>query len=53
VVTLEGSGLLSSVTKLSKVLEINNEAMTWLEEQSYSEHLHLLHLVNVKQYILN
>jgi hypothetical protein len=40
------------VPKLSKVLENINEAMTWLEQQTYSEHLRLLHLVNIKQYVL-
>jgi hypothetical protein len=36
------------VPKLSKVLENINEVMTWLEQQTDSEHLHLLHLVNIK-----
>jgi hypothetical protein len=41
------------VPKLSKVLENINEVMTWLEQQTDSEHLHLLHLVNIKQYVLS
>jgi hypothetical protein len=40
------------VPKLSKVLENINGVMTWLEQQTDSEHLHLLHLVNIKQYVL-
>jgi hypothetical protein len=40
------------VPKLSKVLENMNEVMTWLEQQTDSENLHLLHLVNIKQYVL-
>jgi hypothetical protein len=35
------------VPKLSKVLENINKVMTWLEQQTDSEHLHLLHLVNI------
>jgi hypothetical protein len=40
------------VPKLSKVLENINEVMTWLEQQTDSEHLHLLHLDNTEQYVL-
>jgi hypothetical protein len=40
------------VPKLSKVLENINEVMTRLEQQTDSEHLHLLHLVNIKKYVL-
>jgi hypothetical protein len=40
------------IPKLSKVLENINEVMTWLGQQTDSEHLHLLHLVNIKQYAL-
>jgi hypothetical protein len=40
------------VPKLSKVLENMNEVMTWLEQQTDSENLHMLHLVNIKQYVL-
>jgi hypothetical protein len=36
------------MTKLSKVLEKIKEVMRWLEEAD-SEHLHLLHLANIKQ----
>jgi hypothetical protein len=28
-----------------------NEMMTWLEQQTNSEHLHLLHMANIKQYV--
>jgi hypothetical protein len=40
------------IPELSKVLENVNEVMTWLEQQTDREHLHLLHLVNIKQYVL-
>jgi hypothetical protein len=40
------------VPKLSKVLGNINEVMAWLEQQTDSERLHLLHLVNIKQYVL-
>jgi hypothetical protein len=40
------------VPKLNKVLENINEVMTWLEQQTDSEYLHLLHLVNIKKYVL-
>jgi mevalonate kinase len=41
-----------AVPKFSKVLKNINEVVTWLEQQTDSEHLHLLHLVNIKQYVL-
>jgi hypothetical protein len=40
------------VPELSKALENNNELMTWLEQQTDCKHLHLLHLANIKQYVL-
>jgi hypothetical protein len=40
------------VPNLSKILENINEVKRWLEEECDSEHLHLLHLINIKQYVL-
>jgi hypothetical protein len=40
------------VPKLSKVLQNINELMTWVEQQTDSEHLHLLHPANIKQCVL-
>jgi hypothetical protein len=40
------------VPKLSKVLENIKEVMTWLDQQTNGKHLHLLHFVNIKQYVL-
>jgi hypothetical protein len=40
------------IPELSKVLVNIKEVMTWFEQQTDSEHLHLLHLVNIKQYVL-
>jgi hypothetical protein len=51
----EGNGCDSCkvmVPKLSKVLENINEVMTWLAQQTDSEQLYLLHLVNIMQYVL-
>jgi hypothetical protein len=39
------------VPKLNKMLENINKVMTRLEEQTDSEHIHLLHLVNITQYV--
>jgi hypothetical protein len=36
----------------SKVLENMYIVMIWLEHHTDSEHLHLLHVINIKQYIL-
>jgi hypothetical protein len=38
--------------KLSEVTENINEVMPHLEKQADSELLHLLHLTNIKQYVL-
>jgi hypothetical protein len=35
------------VPKMSKGLENMTEVMTWLEQQTDSEHLHLLNLINI------
>jgi L-lactate utilization protein LutC len=40
------------VLKQSKVVENVTEVMTWLEQQADSGHLHLLHVINIKQYVL-
>jgi tRNA/tmRNA/rRNA uracil-C5-methylase (TrmA/RlmC/RlmD family) len=40
------------VPKLNKMIENINEMMTGLEQQTDSEHLHLLHVANIKQYVL-
>jgi hypothetical protein len=40
------------IPKLSKELQNINEVMTWLKQQTDNEHFHLLHLVNIKQYVL-
>jgi hypothetical protein len=36
------------VPKPSKGVENINGVITWLEQQTNNEHLHLLHLVNIK-----
>jgi hypothetical protein len=41
-----------SVPKLRKLIENINEVMIWLEQQTDSEHFHLLHVLNIKQYVL-
>jgi hypothetical protein len=38
------------VPTMSKMPENINEVIIWLGQQTHSEHLHLLHLVNIKQY---
>jgi hypothetical protein len=40
------------VPKLSGVVKYVNEVMTWLEQQTDSELLHLLHVANIKHYAL-
>jgi hypothetical protein len=40
------------VLKLSKVLENINELMAWVEQQTVSEHIYLLQMLNIKQYVL-
>jgi nitrate reductase assembly molybdenum cofactor insertion protein NarJ len=40
------------VTELNKILENVNEVMTWLEQQTDSEHL-LLTLASIKQYVIS
>jgi hypothetical protein len=37
------------VWKSSKMLKNNNVVMMWLEQETDSAHLNLLHLVNIKQ----